>query len=206
MATRTNRPTAATVGIPYIDTKSASDRIACRRGAIVIRPGDVYGPGSVPWVARPAEMMRSGRMMLPGRADGNMLPVYVDDLIESIVLAAGKGEPGTAYTVWDGTELSFDQYFNRLSEAAGARPPRKLPKALLFSIAGAVELVSSALRRPPEFGRHGVTLLDRRGSVSNERAREELGWEPQVSLAEGMRRCAEWLRQQDPAGAANGAG
>ena len=41
-----------THGVPYIDTKSASDRLACRGGALVIRPGDVYGPGTVPWTLR----------------------------------------------------------------------------------------------------------------------------------------------------------
>ena len=46
-------------GIPYIDTKSASDALACRRGAVVIRPGDVYGPHSVPWVLRPLELARA---------------------------------------------------------------------------------------------------------------------------------------------------
>jgi nucleoside-diphosphate-sugar epimerase len=49
------------VGIPYLDTKSASDRLACRDGAVVVRPGDVYGPGSQPWTVRAAARIRSGR-------------------------------------------------------------------------------------------------------------------------------------------------
>src|SRR5215218_4056274 len=69
-----------TYGIPYIDTKSASDALARRRGAVVIRPGDVYGPGSVPWVLRPLEMAKSGRLAVPGSGDGVMLPLYIHDL------------------------------------------------------------------------------------------------------------------------------
>ena len=49
---------------------------------------------------------------------------------------------------------------------------------------------------PPAFGRHGVTFLDRRGTASNERAREELGWAPSVELPEGIRRSAEWIRAE----------
>jgi nucleoside-diphosphate-sugar epimerase len=64
-------------GIPYIDTKSASDRLACRRGAIVIRPGDVYGPGGTQWVLRPLELAKARRLAAPGDGDGLMLPVYV---------------------------------------------------------------------------------------------------------------------------------
>jgi nucleoside-diphosphate-sugar epimerase len=181
------------VGIPYIDTKSASDRLAIRRGAVVVRPGDVYGPGSGPWVTRPAELLRAGQMSLPGKGDGMMLPVYIDDLVESIVLALERGEPGRAYTVWDGSPVSFSDYFTKLAAVAGGKPPRKLPRPLLNAIAGAAELVAKARRVPPAFGRHGVTLVDRRGTASNASAREGLGWKPRVGLEEGLRRSGDWL-------------
>src|SRR5215218_9335587 len=42
-----------TVGNPYIDTNAASERLARSCGAAVVRPGDVYGPRSQPWVLRP---------------------------------------------------------------------------------------------------------------------------------------------------------
>jgi nucleoside-diphosphate-sugar epimerase len=189
------------VGIPYIDTKSASDRIAIRRGAVVVRPGDVYGPGSVPWTVRPSGLLASGQMAVPGKGDGTMLPVYIDDLVASIVLALRRGAPGHSYTVWDGEPVSFHDYFTRLAEATGGKPPRKLPKPLLAAIAGTGEAVARLRGRPPAFGRHGITLVDRRGTASNARARDELGWEPEVGLEEGLRRSAEWLRSTPtPAG------
>jgi nucleoside-diphosphate-sugar epimerase len=185
------------VGIPYIDTKSASDRIAIRRGAVVVRPGDVYGPGSVPWVMRPAELLRSGQMSLPGKGDGTMLPAYIDDLVAGILAALRRGVAGHAYTIWDGEPVSFHDYMSRLSEVAGGKPPRRLPKPLLSAVAGSAELVARLRGKPPAFGRHGITLVDRRGTASNARARAELGWEPQVGLDEGLRRSGEWLRNQN---------
>ncbi len=182
-------------GIPYIDTKSASDRIAIRRGAVVIRPGDVYGPGSVPWVERMAGLLASGRAALPGQGDGQMLPVYIDDLVESIILAARNGKPGHAYTVWDGSDLTFDQYLTALAAQIGAKPPRKVPRAIAVTALTALEAGAKAIGRTPELGRHGITLVDRRGKASNARAREELGWEPKVDLDEGLRRSGDWLRE-----------
>ena len=184
------------VGIPYIDTKSASDRLAARGGAVVLRLGDVYGPGSIPWVVRPAALMHSRQFALPGNADGNMLPVYIDDLAESVALALRRGAPGRAYTPWSGEPVTFGEYFTRLAEAAGLPPPRRAPKPLIWALGGAVELGSRVLGRPPPFGRHGVHMLDRRGTVSNRRAREELGWEPKVPLDEGLRRSVSWLRAE----------
>jgi nucleoside-diphosphate-sugar epimerase len=183
-------------GLPYIDTKSASDALACRRGAVVIRPGDVYGPGSNSWAIRPAGLLRSGQFVLPGRGDGTMLPLYIDDLTEAILLAIRLGEPGRAYTVWEGRPVSFEHYLTLLADAVGGRPPRKLPRPLLTALAACGEVVARARRRPPAFGRQAITYVDRRGTASSARARDELGWEPRVGLEEGIRRSREWLREE----------
>lgn len=180
------------VGIPYIDTKSASDRLAAQRGAVIVRPGDVYGPGSIPWVVRPVELMRSRRFALPGKGDGIMLPAYIDDLVAGIVAALRRGKPGEAYAVWDGEGVTFADYFRRLAEATGAPEPMSLPKPLLWAMGGAAEVIARLRGMPPPFGRHGTHLLDRRGTVSNEAALG-LGWKPEVSLDEGIRRTAAQL-------------
>ena len=184
------------VGVPYIDTKSASDAIAARRGAVIVRPGDVYGPGSVPWLVRPVELMASKQIALPGKGDGTMLPAYIDDLVAAILLALRRGEPGRSYTVWDGHGVSFADYYGMLASELDLREPPKLPKPLLVAAGGLTEAVARLRGKPPAFGRHGPTLLDRRGTASNQRAREELGWSPSVELPEGIRRSAEWIRAE----------
>ncbi len=183
-------------GIPYIDTKSASDRLARRRGAVVVRPGDVYGPRSIPWLVRPLELARAGRLAVPDAGDGTMLPVYVDDLVDALLAAALRGEAGEAYTAWDGAPVSFHDYFTRIAAIASAAPPRRLPRAVLDLAGAAMERWAAARGHPPAFTSRSATFIDRRGSASNERARSELGWEPQVTLDEGLRRCAEWARAQ----------
>jgi nucleoside-diphosphate-sugar epimerase len=183
-----------TYGIPYIDTKSASDALALRRGAVVIRPGDVYGPASVPWTLRPLELAKAGRHAVPGKGDGLMLPVYIDDLAEAVLLGLLKGEPGRAYTAWSGEAVTFGEYFDRIAAMAGAKPARRLPRPLLVAVSKATEAVAAARGETPAFSARAVTFVDRRGTASNRRARDELGWEPRVGLDEGLRRTEEWLR------------
>jgi nucleoside-diphosphate-sugar epimerase len=184
-------------GIPYIDTKSASDRLACRRGAVVIRPGDVYGPGSVPWTLRPLQMARAGQLAVPGSGDGLMLPLYVDDLAEAVVLALAGGEAGEAYTVWDErARVTFEEHFNRLARFAGCREARRLPRAVLELAGTAAEGWARLRGGQPSFTARAVIFIDRRGAVSAAKARDELGWEPRVSYEEGMRRTHEWLRAE----------
>jgi nucleoside-diphosphate-sugar epimerase len=181
-------------GIPYIDTKSAADRLASRRGAIVIRPGDVYGPGSIPWIVRPLALARAGRLAVPGAGSGAMLPVYVDDLLEAILLGAEHGTPGRAYTAWEGVPVSFGEYFDAIARIAGTRPARRVPRTLLELAGAAIDGWARVRGGPPALTARSATFVDRRGSASIERIRSELGWEPSVCLAEGLRRSAEWAR------------
>jgi nucleoside-diphosphate-sugar epimerase len=185
-----------TYGIPYIDTKSASDALACRRGAVVIRPGDVYGPASVPWVLRPLELARAGQLAVPGKGDGIMLPLYIDDLVEAVALGLLDGKPGRPYAAWDGTPVTFEDYSNRLADMIGGRRARRLPRPLLTGVGATMEAVAVLRGTVPPFSRNAITFIDRRGTVSTRRIREELGWEPRVNLDEGMRRTEEWLRAE----------
>jgi nucleoside-diphosphate-sugar epimerase len=182
-----------TCGIPYIDTKSASDRLASRRGAVVIRPGDVYGPGSIPWVARPLELAQSSLMVVPS-GERWMLPVYVDDLVEAILLGLERGEPGRAYAVWGGERVTFHDYFSRIAQIAGTAPPRSGPRAALELAGAALDGWARLRGRAPALTARSATFIARRGTVSTERIRTELGWEPRVGLEEGLSRSAEWAR------------
>jgi nucleoside-diphosphate-sugar epimerase len=184
-----------TTGNPYIDTKASSDRLAQRRGAVVIRPGDVYGPGSVPWTIRPLELARKNRLIVPAPGDGVMLPVYISDLVEAVLLGAESGSPGEAYTAWSGERITFKQYFDGLAALAGARC-RVLPRRLLETAGRASERVARARGTAPEFTDRAVTFLDRRGTVSNRRIVTELGFEPQVEVPRGLELTEAWARRE----------
>ncbi|MDP9384834.1 MAG: NAD-dependent epimerase/dehydratase family protein, partial [Actinomycetota bacterium] len=182
-------------GMPYIDTKGAAEVLALARGATVVRPGDVYGPGSVPWTIRPLEAMRSGAFRLPGRGDGLMTPVYVDDLVDAIVRALfHPAAAGRAYTVWDGEAVSARDFFSHHARMLGRDAPPSLPRPLVAGAALTLEAVARVRRRPPSVSRAALTYISRRGTYPNTRAREELGWQPEVGLAEGMRRTEAWAR------------
>jgi len=181
-------------GLPYIDTKAASDRVARRRGAVVIRPGDVYGPGSTQWALRPARMALAGQLAVPS-GGGTMLPVYVDDLVAGILAGLERGARGEAYAVWDGEPRTFEDHFNRLAEIAGGRPPRRLPRPVLTLAARALAATARLRKSDAPFSPGAITYVDRRGTVSVARARRELGWEPRIPYDEGMRLTAEWLRE-----------
>ena len=173
-------------GNPYIDTKGATETLALLREATVIRPGDVHGPGSKPWILRPLEAMRSGTFVLPGRGEGVMTPVYVDDLADAVVRALeSPAAAGRAYTVWDGQAVPAREFFAFHARWAGRRL-RTVPRPLAA--------LGAALT--PGVHPDALRFVSRRAAYPHTRAREELGWAPAVSLAEGMARSEAWLRAE----------
>jgi nucleoside-diphosphate-sugar epimerase len=186
-----------TCGAVYVDTKTASHELALSRGAAVVRPGDVYGPGSVPWTLRPVAMLRAGRFMLPGKGDGVLTPVFVDDLVDCIVRALTHPEAaGRAFIAHDGRPVAAGDFFAHYTRMLGRGPVRTLPGPVLSAAACVEELRARLTRSTPAFSRASMIYVSRSGSYPNARAREILGWEPQVDLDEGMRRTGAWLRDQ----------
>ena len=185
-------------GWAYADTKAASDVLARRRGAVVIRPGDVYGPGSVPWTLRPVASIAARRLALPRGEGGTVTPVYVDDLVDAIVRAAtaGDGAEGRGFCVWSGHRVSAREFFGHYARMLGRDGVPSLPAPLVGAAVAAQESVARLTGRPPDASRHAIAYLRRRAAYSNARAREELGWEPRIDLDEGMRRTEEWLRAE----------
>jgi nucleoside-diphosphate-sugar epimerase len=189
------------LGVPYVDTKIAGEQVvlqahaAGRIAVSVIRPGDVYGPGSRPWLLMPLEEIRRGRLILPARGRGVHSPIYIDDLVEGISLAAARGEAvGEVITLSQGEGVSTAEYFGYLAAMLGRGPVRSAPTSLLLALTGAQAALDRVRGKPGEVNPNAVRYLTRTGTYSIAKARELLSFEPAVGLVEGMRRSEEWLR------------
>lgn len=81
-------------GEVYADSKVAAERIAlgfARRGEVgvaVLQPTAVYGPFGGVWTERVLAELASGRVILVDGGEGLANHVYVDDLVDAMLLAA----------------------------------------------------------------------------------------------------------------------
>lgn len=190
---------------PYCTSKIESEAAVLklnepeRFGVIIIRPGDVYGPGSEPWVVRPLELMRSGLFSLVDGGNGTMNHVYIDNLIDAIFLAMFDQPErafGQAFNVTDGYETTWGEFYDRLADLAGLGSPRRLPAFLIRNAIRAVNAVESVLGREHLALPSGVDFIRRPHPYSIDRAKRLLGYKPAVDLDEGFRRTEEWLRER----------
>lgn len=164
----------------------------------VVRPSKVYGPGSKPWVHEVANVLRRGQ---PALIDGgNYVPglVYVDNLVDLILLAAAHPKaPGRAYNGYDGTTTTLREYFTDLARIVGAPPPRSMPRWAAGLLAAVIEPAWKLLRirSRPLLTRDSLRLISSDYQISIERAQTELGFRPRVSYAEGIRRVEAYWRE-----------
>lgn len=143
-----------------------------------MRFGNVYGPrqnphGEAGVVAIFAERLLDGRQpVINGPGEQTRDYVYVGDVVRA-VLAGFDHEGSGVFNVGTSKETSVNELFRTLNTLTGDR---------------ADEVHAEA--KPGEQQR---SVLD----VS--RAREVLGWTPEVDLEEGLRRTVEWFRERQTA-------
>jgi nucleoside-diphosphate-sugar epimerase len=190
-------------GVPYVDTKVASEQVVLQAhaageiAATIVRPGDVYGPGSQPWTMLPVELLKAGRFMLPAFGRGIFSPVYVDDLIAGIARAAGApAASGRVLTLSGGAGVEAGEFFDHYARMLGKRRAPRVPTALALPAAAAIDRVARLRGVPNEVNANTVRYLCRRGTYSIARARELIGFEPAVELDDGMARSEAWLRER----------
>jgi len=187
-------------GHSYTDTKVNGEAVVLAAHAageidvVVVRPGDVYGPESRPWVELPLQIIQARQAVLPRGGRGIFSPAYVDNVVDGLLLASSSpGAAGRIYTLTDGKGVSCSEYFGRLAAMCGGRI-RTMPAAPATVLAASLGALQRSLRRPSELSVPSMKMLDRPGTYSIERARRELGFEPLIDLDEGMRRTEAWAR------------
>ncbi len=167
-----------------------------RFGVTVIRPGDVYGPGSIPWVVRPLQLIKRHLFVLPDGGTGLINHVHVDNLLDGVLLALERDAVGRAFNVSDGVGTTCREYFGALARMLGRRGVRTLPSALLRPTFRLAERAARRLGREPLASASAIDFLLRPHAYSIARARRELGYAPRVTLAEGLRETEAWLRKE----------
>ncbi|GAA2098402.1 dTDP-glucose 4,6-dehydratase [Streptomyces albiaxialis] len=164
---------------PYAASKAASDLVALsyhRTHGLdvrITRCCNNYGPGQFPEKVIP--------LFLTSLFDGGDVPLYgdglnrrdwlhVEDHCRAVELVRTEGTPGGVYNISGGTELSNRELTERLLAACGADWSR--------------------VRHVPDRKGH-----DRRYSIDDTKAREELGYRPRHDFASGLAATVAWYRE-----------
>lgn len=191
---------------PYSRTKADGDLLVQRLiaqerlPAVIIRPGALFGPGDRLNFGRIVQRVQTGKAIIVGSGRNALPLVYVSDMVQGLLLALDREQAlGQVYNIGNDQPLTQGAFLAAIAAELGVAPPRRhVPYAALYGAAAVAERLAtwSGQRIPPVVTRHGVKLYGANGHLSIRKAREELGYEPQVSVREGVRLTAAWYQQE----------
>lgn len=156
---------------------------------VVLRPALVYGAGGRGNLERMGRLVRRGLFPpLPETGNRRSL-VHVDDLVSAMLLAAETPRAnGRTYIVAGSATPSGRALFDAMRWALGLPPVSwAVPAPLLALLARLGDRLGILRGRRSPFNSEVVSRLLGSACYSAERIRQELGWQPVVSLDDGLR-------------------
>lgn len=163
----------------------------------VIRPPVVYGP-------REEQLFTYFKMMnkriSPVIGDGrslNISMVYVSDLLDGILLAAGNVDPGlSTYFISGPGTANWIEIRDVTATVLGKKPVTiRLNPRMVRKAANVVETTASFFGSYPVFNREKANEMILQWTCSSEKAKKELNYFPDVTLEEGISRTIHWYKR-----------
>lgn len=224
-----NSPAELT-GRDYSDSKVEAEAIvrdAFRQRkfpTVILRPTYVWGPRSVLFTVRQLREIKAGTFRLVDEGRGACNAVYVDNLVDAMLLAGITDEAvGEAFLVTDDLDVTWRDFFGHYLRLLRAAEPPSLSSTSPLSrsachLVDALRGVTERLKGNPaplwrkvvrRTAREALMLLERRFSsywdlmkyasrdrVNVGKARSVLGYRPRFGLEEGMSETLAWVKDQ----------
>ncbi|MDP4172181.1 MAG: epimerase, partial [Bacillota bacterium] len=134
---------------------------------------------------------------LPAYIEGNRNVIYAGDAGRGLVMAAEKGGAGERY-LFTGMNISMKELTAKIADHAGVKPPsRRLPLSAAKMIARLLEYKAKITgAKKIKLDSTAVAVMALGQFLDGTKAREELGFNGEVSLDETIVRTIEWYKKE----------
>ncbi len=174
-----------------LESNGADGLLTC-----ALRPHLIWGPRDRHLIPRLLRRARSGRLRRVGDGTNLIDVIYVENAAEAHLLAADALRPGSpaagrAYFISQGEPVRCWQWIDEILALAGLPAVKKsISLSAAWKIGAALETIYKLLRlkSEPPMTRFLAAQLATSHYFDITRAREDLGYQPTISIAEGMRR------------------
>ncbi|MCI4667551.1 MAG: NAD-dependent epimerase/dehydratase family protein [Bacteroidia bacterium] len=188
-------------GLPkalYPKTKALAEQAVIAAHAdgfqtLSLRPPAIWGPNNH-HMDEMLELVKQGNWVWLGGSKQVLSTIHVKNLSSAVVVALQSSTGGKAYFVTDGERRTMRESFSAIFKAHGVEPKgREIPIALVSGLAAVFEFfwklfgITSRPPIPPLF----IRLMGREFSVSDAKARKELGYSNVIDFEEGIREISQ---------------
>ena len=169
--------------------------------AVVVRPPWFYGPNQPARQTTFFTMIRTGRFPIVGDGRQRRSMVYIDHLVQGVVLAELVDDPTRrAWWVADREPYTLEHIVDTVGEALRSAGYDVAGRSLRVpaAVGRAAEVADRVLQASGRYNSqiHVLGEMDKTIAVDVSATIEDLGYEPEVDLFEGMRRSIRWCREQ----------
>ena len=179
---------------PYEFCKQEQERVTkngVKKGlkASIIRPANVFGVGSGPWVNTLLDMMRNSKPCMIGTGEWDAGLVHVNNLISILIAVANSTHTnGDIYLAADGFGVTWKEYMTRLALVADVPPPKNIPLPLARILAPTLEFIGHITQQKtrPLITRQSFRLMGGANEFSIKKAQKELDYSPFITFDQAM--------------------
>lgn len=191
-------------GSVYAITKAEGEQAAIHFGeetnleVVIIRPTLVYGPNSLDWTISLLDKIKYEQILLVGGGVGITNLVYVDDLVQGMILAATTpGVSGEVFFISGSEIVSWREFIGKYALLLGKPMPPSLPlwQAKIMYHIGVWHY--RLTRTPNKITPLSLYSHNQHNVFSIEKAQQKLGYVPQFTLDQGIVKIKEWLIEND---------
>ena len=192
----------------YARTKAAAERYVLdncddQLRAVALRPHLIWGPGDPHLIPRLIDRGRKGTLKIVGDGRNRVDITFVDNGARAHLLAArslhqSSSISGRAYFIGQEQPVYLWDWINDLYRELGiTMVEKKVPKATAYIIGWCIELFHrlAGLKKEPAMTRFMALQLACSHYFSHDRAREDFGYDPLISIEEGKERLLASLRR-----------
>ena len=164
----------------------------------IIRPEFVYGPGDT-HVLGLFKAIRARRFVLLGNGNSLLHPTYIDDLIQALNLCEGNQNAlQQTFLITGPKPLTVKELAHTIAgESAVSLPKARIPAAVAHITARALEIAARMANFEPVLTKSRVNFFTQNRAFTWQKAKNEIGFSPQVDFREGVRKTLSWYQQNE---------
>lgn len=184
----------------YDQSKLEGEKIALNHAkegkpVFVIRPGWVYGPGD----RRTFKLIRAialKKFILVARGQAHQTPVFIDDLLEGVMMCVEQGRYGEIYNIAGDEVLTVRQIVENIAVATNSTIPKiRLPLFPAKVAAWKLEKLFRLFKKEAPLTRGKLAFFIHPKPLSIQKAVRELGYVPQTNFKTGIVQAVAWYRK-----------
>ena len=169
---------------------------------IAVRPRALFGPGDTVIFPRLIPRLQSGKLPILGDGENIVDLTYIENVVDALLLCAESPSStlGKKYNISNGEPVKIWKLVEHICDELNLpHPTRKISYKTANAVATVLEALYTIIPTHPEppLTRVSVSMMANNTTLDISAAKNELGYQPKVSVDEGVEKFLRWWKEKN---------